>query len=121
MKKFIFLIILVLFGNIKIQAQDNFSGYWANEDTTQIIKIYKENSFYYGEIIFRKDRALKEIKNKIVLVKMKKKRNLYGGTYFDYDLNKEYEVKFELKDAKTLYFNGFYEIFNINKVWHKVP
>lgn len=66
--------ILALIGSIKTQAQDIFLGYWTNEGRTQIIKIYKEDSFYYGQIIFRRDRPLKEIKNKIVLVKMKMKK-----------------------------------------------
>lgn len=73
MQKIIFIFILGLLGYIKVQAQDNFLGYWANKDRTQIIKIYKEETNYYGEIIFRKDITLKEIKNKIVLIQMKKK------------------------------------------------
>jgi uncharacterized protein (DUF2147 family) len=122
MKKIIFIFILGLLGYIKVQAQDNFLGYWANKDRTQIIKIYKEDTNYYGEIIFRKDITLKEIKNKIVLIQMKKKRKmLYGGTYFDYNLNNEYEVKLELDNDKTINFTGFYGILNIYNVWHKIP
>ena len=69
MKKIIFVFILALIGSIKTQAQDIFLGYWTNEGRTQIIKIYKEDSFYYGQIMFRRDRPLKEIKNKILAVK----------------------------------------------------
>ena len=123
MKKIIFVFILALIGSIKTQAQDIFIGYWTNEGRTQIIKIYKEDSFYYGQIIFRRDRPLKEIKNKIVLVKMKmkKKKKLYGGTYFDCNLNKEYEVILELENDKTINFTGLNGVSNIYSVWHKIP
>jgi uncharacterized protein (DUF2147 family) len=122
-KKIIFLIIWGFYSSIKIQAQDMFLGYWANENRGQIIKIYKEDADYYGEIIFRKDITLKEIKNKIVLSQMKKRNRkmLYGRTYFDYNLNKEYEVKLELEDDKTIHFTGFYSVSNIYSVWHRIP
>lgn len=122
-KKIIFLIIWGFYSSIKIQAQDMFLGYWANDNRSQIIKIYKEDSDYYGEIIFRKDITLKEIKNKIVLSQMKKRNRkmLYGGTYLDHNLNKKYEVKLELEDDKTIHFTGFYGVSNIYSVWHRIP
>lgn len=46
---------------------------------------------------------------------------LYGGTYFDYNLNKEYEVKLELDNDKTINFTGFYGVSNIYSVWHRIP
>jgi uncharacterized protein (DUF2147 family) len=123
MKKIIFVFILTFIGSIKMQAQDNFLGYWTDEDRTQIIKIYKEDTKYYGEIIFRKDITLKEIKNKIILFQMKKRnrKTLYGRTYFDYNLNEEYEVKLELENDKTINFTGLNGVSNIYSVWHKIP
>ena len=123
MKKIIFVCILGLIGTMETQAQDNFLGYWTNEGRAQIIKIYKVDTQYYGEIIFRKEISLKEIKNKMILFQMKKrnKKTLYGGTYFDYNLNKEYEVKLELENEKTINFTGIYGVSNIYNVWYKIP
>lgn len=123
MKKIILVCILGLIGTMKTQAQDNFLGYWTNEGRAQIIKIYKVDTQYYGEIIFRKEISLREIKNKMILFQMKKrnKKTLYGGTYFDYNLNKEYEVKLELENEKTINFTGIYGVSNIYNVWYKIP
>jgi uncharacterized protein (DUF2147 family) len=123
MKKIIFVCIVGFIFTIRTQAQDNFLGYWKNEGGSQIIKIYKVDNQYYGEIIFRKEITLKEIKNKIILFKMKKKnkKTLYGGTYFDSNLNEEYEVKLELENEKTINFTGIYGVSNIYNVWYKIP
>ncbi len=123
MKKIIFICIVGLIVTMKTQAQDNFLGYWANEGRTQIIKIYKVDIQYYGEIIFREEIPLKEIKNKIILFKMKKKNKkiLYGGTYFDYTLNQEYEVQLELENQKTINLTGIYGASTIYNVWYKIP
>jgi len=91
MKKIIALIIIGLYSNSKLKAQDNFVGNWITEDSLQIINIYVEDSNYYGKIIYRKVTHPKNTENKIVLIQMKKRGNkkiLYGGTYFDWNIKK---------------------------------
>ncbi|PJJ09791.1 uncharacterized protein DUF2147 [Flavobacterium sp. 1] len=121
MKKNIFLIIVCLCTNIKAQGQDSFLGFWANEDTTQIIKIYKSEKSYYGKMVYLKNKDAKEFKYEIVLIQVKKKnKKLYTGRYYDNSLNQEYEVKLELENDKTINFTGFYGISNIFSVWHRM-
>lgn len=122
MKKIVILIIIALYSTIDARGQDGFVGNWTDEANSQIITIYVEDSNYFGRIIYAKDLPSKEIENKIVLIQMKKRNDnvLYGGTYFDWLIKKEFEVKLKLKNANTIYFTGYHGIFNINRVWHRV-
>ena len=120
MKTYILLIILGLCTTLKVQAQDNFLGFWENEDKTQIIEIYKSDSSYYGKIAHLKKTDSKE---QVILIQMKKRDDkvLYGGTYFDENLNKEYEVKLKLKNKDTIKIIGFYGFLNKRMNLSRVP
>lgn len=52
--------------------------------------------------------------------KIRRKKTLYGGTYFDSKLKKEYEAKLKLKDVNTIKFTLKYGLFNKKAIWHRV-
>ncbi len=71
--KTLVLIIICFLSVSEVYAQDNFLRCSANENNTQIVRIYKENSKYLGKILYLENGSKFEAKNEIILIKMKKK------------------------------------------------
>jgi uncharacterized protein (DUF2147 family) len=109
MKKYSTLLLL-LFGLV-IQAQDNFVGDWTANDGS-VIKIYVQDSSYYAKA-----------DGKFVLIQMEKKSatQLYGGTYYNDELNTEYEAKLKLTDANTLRVKVLNGLFGETLIWRRAP
>lgn len=80
--------------------ENSFVGKWVNEDTTQVIEIYKKNDHYFGKLI--------EINNakKIIYDSENKDENLKNRKLIGIDVL----LNFEFADNKLK--NG--EIYNIN-------
>jgi uncharacterized protein (DUF2147 family) len=101
----------------KQAVKDYFIGTWSNQN--QIVEIYKMDDSYYGKLLFNSETNQNMIK--VILIQMKKRHNtLYGGTYYDISIGKEYEAKIKLKDTNTLGFTGFYGIFNKKDYWKRI-
>lgn len=118
-----FLIVFMLLINLtmKSQSKDNFIGIWENEDNSQIIKIYINETSYYGKLIFTNipDNAQKI--NQDIIIQMKKASNkvLFGGTYYDLLNNKDYEIKLKLTDQNHFYLKRFFRFLNKRHYWHR--
>lgn len=103
---------------LQLVAQDNFIGTWTIEEGAISIEIYKHKRSYYAKV---KNSENKEIIGKDVLIQMAKKSDtiLYGGTYYDDELQEDYEAKIILVDKDTMRLKVFTGLFHKVLVWHR--
>lgn len=121
MKNIIFLIMLSF--SAAAQTQDYFLGFWSDKNKAQTIEIYKDSALYYGKIIDSKNADTTTSEHRIVLLQMTKRnpKTLYGGTFRDFQLNQEYEVKLKLKDKNTIRFIRVDGFLAKSQIWHRIP
>jgi uncharacterized protein (DUF2147 family) len=111
MKKYSTLLLLTFGLVLQAQNQDNFIGEWTANDSS-VISIYIQDSSYYAKA-----------DGEFVLIQMVKKSetHLYGGTYYDTELNTEYEAKLKMTDRNTIRLKIIKGLSSEIIVWHRVP
>ena len=108
--------------NALSQNTDNFIGIWQNDKKTITIEIYKLENSYYGKLLKTTFKTNNRNQNEDIIVQMKKdsEKVLYGGTYYNSNLNKSYEIKLRSIDYNTFYMKRFYRFLNKGYYWHRV-
>ena len=98
-------------------AQNNFIGYWQNEDKTIVMQLYQQNSEYYAKVIANASET-----QSIILIQMKKKsdKRLFGGTFYNPILKSENEARLKLTDENTIRMSVLSGLFNNIILWHRV-
>jgi uncharacterized protein (DUF2147 family) len=123
--KFILIVICISFflcQQAKSQSQDNFIGFWENDEKTINIEIYKLEDSYYGKLIKASSLKFRKQVGSNILIQMKKESDevLFGGTFFDFEHNKEYEVKLKLIDKNHFYLKRYFRFLNKRHYWNRV-
>jgi uncharacterized protein (DUF2147 family) len=106
---------------MKSQTNDNFIGFWMNEDNSQTIEIYKLENSYYGKLIHTNILNSSNKVNNNVIIQMKKKSEkvLYGGMYDDLINKNQYEIKLKLTDQNHFYLKRFFRFLNKRYYWYR--
>lgn len=136
-------IIFLLFISVKAFAnpQDKaILGNWVNEDSTQIVNIYKQNKHYFAKLVYLNDEnapILLDIENNDESLRKRKvlnavvwsdfeylaDKNMWKfGSIYNYKTGNSYKGKIQIED-KVLKLTGYYGFFFFlakTQKWYKV-
>ena len=99
------------------QVPDQYIGCWEDDGKTTVLEIYLIENMYNGRISTFDKPAIK----KDILIQMKRKKDiLFGGTFYDTESHREYEVRIRLVNDSVFVMKVFSGFFRKRSKWHKV-